>query len=169
MNVIIGSARCNEYRSYLDGVEGDQLQSDIPDYSGEVSLQLFYSHSKGWIILRAKDPNIAKVMAALMHIACNNCHIGYSQKYRNDILYHGVTSSINTNCDCSSLVREIVKEATLHDPGNFNTATEVTKLMETAMFDKLEFYRGKTKLYEGDILVTKTKGHTAIVVFGEKR
>lgn len=169
MNVIIGSARSDEKKKYSGGVRGDQRQSSIPDYSGEVSLQSFYVHSKGWVILRAKDPNVAKVMAALMHTACNNSHIGYSQSDRLDILNHGVNTYANTNCDCSSLVREIVKEATLHDPGNFNTATEVNRLLETNMFDKLTYYRSKTKLYEGDILVTKTKGHTAIVVFGEKR
>lgn len=169
MQVIIGSARSDENKKYSGGVRGDQRQSNIPDYSGEVSLQKFYVHSKGWVILRAKDKNVAKVMAALMHNACNNPFIGYSQSDRDSIILTGVSSRTPTNCDCSSLVREIVKEATLKDPGNFNTATEVNRLLETNMFDKLTYYSDKTELYEGDILVTKTKGHTAIVVFGKTR
>lgn len=169
MSVIIGSARSDENKRYSGGVRGDQRQSSVIDYSGEVSLQSFYVHSKGWVILRPKDANVAKVMAALMHTACNNYHIGYSQSDRYDILFHGINSPVNTNCDCSSLVREVIKEATLHDPGDFNTGNEANRLLDTNMFDKITYYKNKTKLYEGDVLVTKTKGHTAIVVFGEKR
>lgn len=168
MSVIIGSARSDENKRYSGGKRGDQRQTSVADYSGEVSLQKFYVHKKGWIILRPKDPNIAKVMAALMHTACNNPHIGYSQSDRDDILRHGVSTYANTNCDCSSLVREIVKEASLNDPGNFNTATEVNALMRTGLFDTAK-YTVATPLYEGDILVTKSKGHTAIVVFGKVR
>lgn len=169
MKAIIGSARSDENKKYSGGKKGDQRQTSVPDYKGEVSLQDFYVHSKGWVILRAKDKNVAKVMAALMHNACNNSYIGYSQSDRDSILLTGVNTKTPTNCDCSSLVREIVKEATGKDPGNFNTTTEVNRLLKTGMFDALPYYINKTELYEGDILVTKTKGHTVIVVFGKTR
>lgn len=169
MKVIIGSARSDENKKYSNGVRGDQRQSSVPDYKGEVSLQDFYVHSKGWVILRAKDKNVAKVMAALMHIACNNRNIGYSQSDRNSIMNCGVHTDRPANCDCSSLVRDIVTESTSRDIPDFNTSSEASVLLRTGMFVKRTFYRDKTKLYEGDILVTKTKGHTAIVVFGESR
>jgi len=169
MAVIIGSARSDENKKYSGGKKGDQRQTSTPDYIGEVSLQNFYIHSKGWVIVRPRDKNVAKVMAALMHTACNNKYIGYSQSNRYSILEHGVNSVTPVNCDCSSLVREVIKEATLKDPGDFNTSNEVEKLLETKMFDAIPYYNFITKLYEGDVLVTKTKGHTAIVVFGNTR
>ena len=53
-------------------------------------------------------------------------------------------------------------EATGKDPGNFNTSTEVSALLYTKLFDRVP-YRAPDELRVGDILVTKTKGHTAIV------
>lgn len=169
MKIIIGSARSDEHKKYSGGARGDQRQTTVPDCSGEVSLQNFYIHSKGWVILRPKDKNIAKVMAALMHIACNNKNVGYSQSDRNAIMTCGVHTDKPTNCDCSSLVRDIVHEASSKNIPDFNTASEVNTLLATGLFTKLTYYRDKTELYEGDILVTKTKGHTAIVVFGMSR
>lgn len=169
MKIVIGSARSDENKKYSGGVRGDQRQTEIFDTKGEVSLQDFYVHSKGWMILRPKDKNVAKVMAALMSVACANKNIGYSQSDRYDILNKGIHTQTPTNCDCSSLVRAVIKEATKHDPGDFNTATEANRLQKTGMFECLPFYSNKTKLYEGDVLVTRTKGHTAIVVFGYGR
>ena len=41
--------------------------------------------------------------------------------------------------------------------------------MATGLFySPMEYYDMMT-LYEGDVLVTKTKGHTAIVIYGEER
>lgn len=169
MNIVIGSARSDEKKKYTGGVRGDQRQTSMPDYKGEVSLQDFYVHSKGWVILRPKDKNVAKVMSALMHTACNNKNIGYSQSDRNAILKVGVHTQKPTNCDCSSLVREIILEATHKNIPSFNTASEAEVLLSTGLFNRYSYYQGMTILYEGDVLVTKTKGHTAIVVFGNSR
>jgi len=168
MEVIIGSARSDERKAYSGGAAGDQRQGGAPDYSGEVSMQKFYIHSKGWYILRAKDADHAEKIAENMVFACNNANIGYDQSQRLGIITKGVHTTEKTECDCSSLVRECVKEATGKDPGNFTTGDEANALVKTGLFEKLTYADG-TKLYTGDVLVTKTKGHTVIVTSGAAR
>lgn len=168
MIVVIGSARCDERKKYSGGKKGDQTQPSVDDYKGEVSMQKFYIHSKGWIIIRAKSPGVAVRISQAMQRACNNVRVGYSQSDRYAILYVGTATKKDTNCDCSTLIRQCVKEATGKDPGDFTTANEVDKLLATKLFDKVEFTSEKD-LYTGDILVTETKGHTAAVVNGKAR
>lgn len=166
MAVIIGSARCDEHGAIKGGVAGDQKQTGTDDYKGEVSMQNMYNHKKGWYVLRPKDPSHAERIADLMILACNNKNIGYDQNQRLGITQNGIMTNKPTECDCSSLVRECVKEATEIDPGNFITSNEVDLLEKTGLFDPPRNYVTGTTLYPGDILVTKTKGHTAIVVSG---
>lgn len=161
--VYIGSARLDERGKISGGRVGDQKQKSTPDYVGEVSQQKFYVHSKGWYILRPKDAKIAQGIANAMITACNNPHLGYNQNNRLGVIKYGTNSKVDTECDCSSLVRECVKEASGKDAGNFNTSNEKSMLMKTGLFDELTYYSGKTALKTGDILVTKTKGHTAVV------
>lgn len=168
MNVIIGSARHDEKNKYSGGKKGDQIQTSIDDYRGEVSMQSFYLHSKGWRVLRPKYADTAIRLAQSMKTACNNTHIGYSQSDRYAILYVGTATDKNTNCDCSTLIRQCVKEATNKDPGDFTTANEAQKLLATGLFEEVPF-NGKDSLYTGDVLVTKTKGHTVAVVSGKSR
>ena len=167
-NTIIGSARCDEYGRYSGGQVGDQKQTTKPDYRGEVSLQPFYQHKKGWTIIRAKDPVYAERIASAMETACNNPNIGYDQNQRLGIIAYGTATKTKTECDCSSLARQCVKEATGKDPGNFTTANEKVTLMRTGLFTALPYTLGTT-LYTGDILVTQTKGHTVIVTSGASR
>lgn len=163
--VIIGSAKLNERSSISGGKPGDQKQAAVPDVKGEVSMQAFYNHKKGWNVLRAKDKNIANKIADNMIIACNNPAIGYDQgATRLGVVNSSVKTTIPTGCDCSSLVRACVREATGKDPGNFNTANEVAVLAKTGLFNPVFTYTPSTKLQKGDILVTKVKGHTVIVV-----
>lgn len=163
MSTIIGSARIDEHGKATGGTAGDQKQTSTPDTKGEVSMQNFYVSSKGWNIVRAKDFSVAKTMSELMKDACNNPNIGYSQSDRYGIHKAGIYSKTPTNCDCSSLVREIVWEALNHDPGDFNTSNEVSVLVNTGSFVSMPFTK-ESDLMAGDILVTKTKGHTVIVV-----
>lgn len=167
MRVIIGSARSDENKKYSNGKKGDQRQKSSPDYVGEIGLQDFYLSSKGWNIVRAKDPDIAEKIGDLMMLACNNVNLGYSQSDRYGVIKAGVRTTTPVNCDCSSLVREIVKEATGKDPGDFNTSNEVMVLLNTSFFTSSEFVN-ESSLKKGDILVTKSKGHTAIVVQANK-
>ena len=163
MAVIIGSARIDESGMLHGGKEGDQKQISIPDYKGEVSMQNFYMHKKGWVILRAKEPMYAYNLAIAMEKACNNPNIGYDQYQRYGIIKYGTATQKRTECDCSSLVRQCVREATGKDPGDFNTSNEVSKLLYTGLFDRI-VCNNVADVKKGDILVTKTKGHTAIVV-----
>ena len=171
MSIMVGSARIDENGRASGGAAGDQKQSSTPDYSGEISMQPMYTHSKGWYILRPKSVNHANKIAANMMTACNNKNIGYDQGGRLGVVSKGVNATRLTESDCSSLVRECVKEATGKDPGNFTTANEVTALEATGLFNMRVAYinQSATPVYNGDVLVTKTKGHTVIVVSGNPR
>jgi len=168
MAIKIGSARSDERGKLSGGAAGDQKQTSNYDEKGEVSIQDFYVHKKGWIILRAKKDEHAEKQAQSMSTACANKNVGYSQSDRYGIIKLGTATKIPCNTDCSSLVRRCIMEATGTDPGDFNTASEVSALMKTGLFDQIEYKSGE-KIYTGDILVTKTKGHTVICVEGESR
>lgn len=169
MSVIIGSARLDERGKISGGTAGDQKQGPSPDNRGEVSMQAFYIHSKGWLVLRPKSASHAIAIAANMKAACNNPHIGYDQGGRYGVIKYGVNARTDTEADCSSLVRECIKEATGKDPGDFTTATEASMLEKSGLFEDRRTYVGSMTLYTGDVLVTKTKGHTVIVTDGAPR
>lgn len=171
MSVLIGSARHDENGKYSGGKVGDQTQkfaSDGLDHSGEISVQEFYKHSKGWYVLRCVNETKRKKIAEGMRVACNNRNIGYSQSSgsngRLGIVNNGVWSTKATNADCSSTVRACLKYAG-YSVSNFTTANEKSVICATKDFLPFEFVSlTKTPLVEGDILVTKTKGHTVVVI-----
>lgn len=167
MTITIGSARIDENGKATGGKPGDQKQKTTPDYKGEVSQQTFYDVGKWGYVLRAKTIQAAKQIALSMIRACNNPNVGYNQNKRLEIIKYGISSPTPTSCDCSSLVRQCVREAGI-EVGNFTTANEVSVLMATGQFEKIAYTKGM-KLYLGDILVTKTKGHTVVVTEGETR
>lgn len=167
MATIIGSARIDERGKASGGKAGDQKQKSVPDTKGEVSMQNFYVSSKGWYILRAKNPSVASSIALSMTIACNNPNIGYNQARRLDIIKAGTHATQPTSCDCSSLVRQCVREAGV-EVGNFTTANEANVLVGTGQFEKLTYKKGMA-LFLGDILVTCVKGHTVVVTSGATR
>ena len=161
--VLIGSARS----SYGNTSPGDQ------NGGREVSTENWYQHSKGWVVIRAKDAAAREKIAIAMERACANNNIGYSQPTRNT-LYSNVkpfgfdpartTKKVNT--DCSALVRVCVNFAGIA-VGDFITSTEVSKLMATGAFEKLtddKHCKRDDYLLRGDILVTRTKGHTVVVL-----
>lgn len=162
MAVIIGSARQDELGHYSGGKAGDQT-------GREVSTQNFYNHSKGWNILRAKDNKVAEKLAEAMKIACGNNNIGYDQSGRYGVIKHGIKAKVKTECDCSSLVRACIIYATGKDVGDFNTENERSVILKSGLFDDIGSYKNGKTLYNGDILVTRTKGHTVIVVIGAKK
>lgn len=162
MDIILGSARSDENKNYSGGLPGDQRQTSTPDMGGEVSMQPFYIHKKGWNVIRAKDAEIAEKIADNMIRACNNQNIGYSQSDRYGVIKYGTNTQTPCNCDCSSLVRECVKEACSKDPGDFTTANAVNALVNTGMFAKVPFSSGDM-LKRGDILCTQTRGHIVVV------
>ena len=163
MAVIIGSARHDEHGNcYSGGKAGDQTGQ-------EVSTQKFYNHSKGWNVLRAKDNKVAEKLAEAMKIACDNKNIGYDQSERYGIIKHGINTKVKTECDCSSLVRACIIYASGKDVGDFNTSNERSVILKSGLFKDVGSYKQGDTLYNGDILVTRTKGHTVIVVSGAKK
>ena len=163
MAVKIGSARS----SYGNTSPGDQ------NGGKEVSTENWYLHSKGWVVLRALDPEARERIAVAMERACANDNIGYDQSTRNT-LYNNVkpygfypactTKKVNT--DCSALSRVCVNFAGI-TVGDYITSSEAATLMATGAFEKFiddAHCKSSDRLLRGDILVTKTKGHTVIVL-----
>lgn len=168
MTIKVGSARIDERGHAHGGSAGDQTGK-------EVSTQNYYKHSKGWVVLRAKTAEQANKIAKDMLYACANHNIGYDQ-YQRDTLYN-VAKEVGFNCskvnkrvetDCSALVRVCCCYAGII-VGNFRTYNERKMLLATGQFDdvtsKVNTSTGKG-LCIGDVLVTKTHGHTVVVVSG---
>ncbi len=157
MSLMVGSARIDENGKISGGKPGDQT-------GNEVSTQPYYVHSKGWICMRAKSVPVANAIAKAMLQACENDNIGYCQGHRTTVIGQLRKSgslakiSAKTEADCSSLVRACCIQAGF-DPGNFNTSAEVSALKASKQFTEPITVTSGTKLYNGDILVTKTKGH----------
>lgn len=171
MSIYVGSARHDENGKYIGGLKGDQLQkNDSLDLQGEVSMQKMYTHTKGWFILRPISNSTAERIADAMQIACNNKNIGYSQGCSRKIV-DDINSIYKINVDCSKLVRDCIYHACNIDVGNFTTANEVAVLEKSGLFLKHVTYKNQstTPIYNGDVLVTQTKGHTVIVVSGSPR
>lgn len=162
MKVIIGSARRDENGKYAGGKPGDQD-------GVEVSTQNYYVHTKGWYMFRFLSDEHAKKVAKAMWDACMNNNIGYCQAHRSIMAMlkkYGNMKAIGekTETDCSDLVRGCIYEATGIDVGAFSTATEPSVLEKSGLFAKKVSVTSATVLKSGDILVTKSKGHTVIVV-----
>ena len=166
MAVIIGSARVDENGKYIGGKAGSQIDK-------EISKQNWYLHSKGWVLIRPKDPAKAEKIAKNMEYACDSKYVGYDQG-QNQTLYNAVKSldfdisKLKTMCetDCARLTRVCVKYAGI-DAGDYYTATEVEVLKKTGEFDILtddKYCKSSDYLKRGDILVTKTQGHTVVVL-----
>ncbi len=164
--VQIGSARLNESGKTTGGKAGDQT-------GREVGVQAWYMHTKGWIVLRAKDPAAREKIAYAMAAACANEHIGYCQSHRTGATlaaepygYDPARIQQDTETDCSELVRLCCLYAGIKVP-SFNTASEKTMLEKTghfAVYTDGDHCNGPDRLLRGDILVTRTKGHTVVVL-----
>lgn len=167
MGIIVGSARIDENGKIAGGSAGDQTGQ-------EVSTQNYYVHSKGWYVLRPKLIEDANKIAEAMQQACDNNNIGYDQNNRLGVItqlskYGSLKKiAVKTESDCSSLVRACCIQ-TGFDPGNFTTSNEATVLENTNRFEKRVTVTSSTVLYNGDVLVTKSKGHTVVVVSGNPR
>ena len=165
--VKVGSARIDENGNANWGKAGDQTRK-------EVAIEPYYSHPKGWYILRAKDSDKARKIGLAMTEACLNDNIGYDQSGRYGVIeclkIYGRLAKINkpTEADCSSLVRACCIQAGIN-VGDFNTASEVAALERTGAFNKAVAVTPSTKLQVGDILVTRSKGHTVIVTESDSK
>ena len=166
MTVYIGNAVCDEHGNARGGQPGDQT-------GRELRIQPWYLNAKGWRVFRAKDPAVAKKIADDMRWACDNMAIGYNQSTRNTLYNAAKPFGFDCakvtelcECDCSSLVRVCVLYAGIKI-NDFNTTSEPTRLLNTGAFDEMvgEKYTDESAyLREGDILVTRTKGHTLVIL-----
>ena len=168
MAVYVGSARIDENGKAYGGKAGDQNGK-------EVSRQKYYVHSKGWRVFRAKDRSVALKIAAAMDAACDNTHIGYDQWQRNDLYTYAKKvgfdiKKVTRDCetDCSALVRVCCAFAGIMDiPATFRTGNMPENLLATGEFVELKGskYTGQsTFLGQGDLLVTRSSGHTVVVL-----
>lgn len=169
MAIYVGSARSDENGKLVNGKAGDGKQTTVDDYKGEVSQQTMYKHSKGWNIFRYKNPDYAVKHAKACIKYCNDANVGYDQNNRYAIMTYTGTGKVE--CDCSSLQRRCIKDATGIDVGNFTTATAKEVLMKSGLFEFVGKYesQAKTPVYNGDLLNTLVKGHIVAVTKGSPR
>ena len=166
MAVRVGSARIDERGKASGGKAGDQT-------GREVAVENWYNHSLGWYIIRAKDDKVREKIAVGMEHACSNSNIGYDQG-QNKTLWNAADDvgfdpgKVKTPCetDCARLVRVCVRYAGVK-ADDFYTGDELKKLKATGAFDIItDKAKCSTSAYlkRGDILVTRSKGHTVVVL-----
>lgn len=170
MAVYVGSARGDEKGKASGGVAGDQAT--------EVATQKWYKHEKGWRVFRAKDPAKAKKIAKAMLMACDNKKVGYDQMQRSTLYNQAKKvdfdiSKVTVACetDCSALVRVCCAYAGIM-LADFNTSSQPNTLIKSGAFEELKgakYTDSSTLLKAGDILVTKTKGHTVVVTSDDNK
>ena len=169
-SVVVGEA-CSGEGGKLHGCSaGDQSGSEV-DLGGWSC-----GGASSWdYVLRAKDPSIAKKLAANMIAACNNDHVGYDQDSPDrDSLYDAAKANnwdiagITTNCEttCASVVSVCLNAAGVSVPRTWCSGEVRDDVMATGMFDcytSSDYTRSSAKLLPGDILVND-EVHTAMVV-----
>lgn len=174
--VILGSASIDENGKAHGGAAGDQTGK-------EVRTQNWYKHSKGWRVLRPKSAAIAEKIAAAMQAACDNNNIGYDQYQRDTLLKVAAASNpvywpggvkTKTETDCSALVRVCVAYACGQDvigsvigSTRFSTANQCSMMLKTGLFDEMvgsQYTDQDAFLLRGDVLVTRTQGHTVVAL-----
>ena len=166
MSVKIGHASLDERKKITGGTAGDQTRA-------EVCTRTWYKHSKGWRVFRCKNSAMAEKIAECMEMACKNDKIGYDQ-YQRSTLYKAaeaydfdvskVTKPVET--DCSAVVRVCCAYAGIM-LDDFNTSSEPTRLLNSGMFYELtdsKYTNQDDYLRRGDILCTKIKGHTVVIL-----
>ena len=168
MAVYVGSARIDENGNAYNGKAGDQNGK-------EVMTQKWYLSSKGWRVVRAKSREVALKIAECMDAACKNSKIGYDQWQRHT-LYNNAkavgfdVSKVTKACetDCSALVRVCCAYAGITGiPESFRTGNMVDNLIKTGAFTELKgskYTNQSNFLGRGDILITRTAGHTVVVM-----
>ena len=165
--VFVGGARINENGTLEGGNPGDQNGK-------ECMIEPWYKHNKGWYVLRAKERSIAKLIAKDMKAICDNDNVGYSYWDNCYGLFNASkpfgfdASKVSVPCDtnCAKAVLVCVRYAGVN-VADFSTGDEMEKLLATGKFEVFKddsHCNYPNELLEGDILVTKTKGHTVVVM-----
>jgi LysM repeat protein len=164
--VYVGSASIDERGEARGGAAGNQSGK-------ELRTQAWYKHSKGWVVIRAKDAGVRARIAEAMRSAIANKLIGYDQSQR-DTLYnaakpHGFNPALVTvkcETDCSALVRVCCNYAGV-PLGNIRTVNMPATMKATGAFEVLTestYTEYPDWLMEGDVLCTPVSGHTVVVL-----
>ena len=166
MAVKVGSARIDENGRAHGGKAGNQTGK-------ELSVQNWYRHSKGWRVLRCTDAVKAEKIAAAMEAACRNRNIGYDQYER--LTLYNLAKTVDFDparvakpceTDCSALVRVCLAFAGIATE-NFRTPTQAKVMLATGQFVELtgkKYTDSSDYFRRGDVLVTRTQGHTVVVL-----
>lgn len=174
MSVLIGSARSNEFGGISGGQPGDQT-------GHECETQAWYEHPYGWVVIRAKDPEVRELIAECMEKLCTNPAYGYDQPRDHDGIraaqpfgYDPSKVETPTSIDCAKAVRLCVLYAgtqlhilSLANCPDFYTGTETNVLAATGQFEILrsdDYTKSDRLLLRGDILNTLRQGHTVVVL-----
>lgn len=161
----IAHATKNEIGTITGGQLGDQTGL-------EVMVQDFFEY--GWTkVFRPKNPTAADKLAKYAEIIAKNDHVGYGQGSDRYTMYLAAKAlnydfkAISTDCatDCSQLIATICIACGMTVSPYMYTGNEEGCLDQTGEFHKLMYDFGMD-LKRGDILLTTTRGHTAIVVEG---
>lgn len=163
-NMKIGHARISE-NGTVHGNAGDSTGQ-------EVAITAYYKHKKGWYVLRAKEEADREQIAKCAEDACANNNIGYCQ-WNRLTLYNAVKDNgfkcdkknltKKVECDCSALVRVCCAYAGIKLP-NFTTLNQKQVMLDSKKFYLVDWDGKEKSLRRGDVLVTKTQGHTCIVL-----
>ena len=163
---LLGSARRDENGTYSGGKPGDQT-------GHEIETERWYLHEKGWVVIRAKNEKAREMVATAMEAICASEYIGYNQSDRYSIFDKGKALKYDydmlttaCNADCSTAVGACVRYAGI-EVTPFETDTARIILGETGKFNILtdtKYTNSPYYLLRGDILVTKVKGHTMVVL-----
>ena len=171
MSVKLAHASISE-KGTIRGEAGDQTGK-------EVCIRNWYKHSKGWVLMRCNDEAMRPYIAEAGKRGAENDNIGYDQIENQDLWddvknqgYDPGKASKPTETDCARFVRVCVQYACKKVGRDivipdFYTATLASNLKKTGLFTKYtasKYVDQDDLLLTGDILVTRTKGHTAIVI-----
>ena len=173
-DVTIGQATNGEGGRISGCTAGDQTGKEV-SLSGW-SYRSGLSAPNHWVyVFRAKDPEVAKKMAAAMKAAADNACVGYDQKTPDRYSFYDEAQkvgwdieAIETNCEttCASAVSVCLNAAGVEAPRQWSSGAVYNYLMSTDQFycyTDSEYTASPDKLLPGDILCNP-RTHTAMVV-----
>lgn len=166
----------------VHGETGNLKGNKAGDYKGrEVYIENWtysaFSFSRyHWkYVLRAKDHDLARAIAANMKAVCKNNNIGYDQNSSDNATFYDAAkangwdiSGVSKKCEttCSNAISVCLNAEGVKMPRKWHTSRMKKSLMDTGMFDcftDAAYVKSAAKLVPGDILLFPGR-HTAVVV-----
>ena len=171
--VYIGGASIDERGKASGGQAGNQT-------GRELRKQAYYDHTKGWYVFRARNPLVREDIAVAMENSIANRNIGYDQ-LQNQTLWNQIKSKgydptrATTPCetDCARLVRVCVAygfdqngldASAVPDWYTGTLPKLIMGLGEFVKYTDNKHCKGGRSLARGDILCTRSKGHTVVAL-----